>query len=170
MIRFIGAGMIIAASAAAGAYMNSRLRKRVKHLDGFAAALEYLKAHICFSGYEMEKALRLTDESCSVRGVGGVFRKTAEDMKEYGIKKAWKRAVYINADKLCLKPADADALASLGERLGLTDAEDQKKNIDNVLVSLSICRAAAVKEYEKNGRLYRSCGVLCGALAALLLI
>ena len=167
MIRFIGAGMIIAASAAAGAYMNARLHKRVKYLDNFSAALEYLKSHICFSDFEMEKALRLTDK---IGNTGGVFRAAAENMRADGLKKAWKRAVYINADKMCLKAPDADALASLGERLGLTDAEDQKKNIENVLVSLSVCRAAAVKEYEKNGRLYRSCGILCGALAALLLI
>ena len=167
MIRFIGAGMIIAASAFAGATMSARLHKRVRYLDGFAAALEYLKAHICFSDFEMEKALRLTDD---VSDTGGVFRAAAENMKSDGLKKAWKRAVYINADKLCLKTSDADVLASLGERLGLTDAEDQKKNIENVLVSLSVCRAAAVKDYEKNGRLYRSCGVLCGALSVLLLI
>ena len=167
MIRFIGAGMIITASICAGAIMSARLRKRVKYLDGFAAALEYLKAHICFSDFEMEKALRLTDD---VSDTGGVFRTAAENMKSDGLKKAWKRAVYINAEKMCLKASDADAIASLGERLGLTDAEDQKRNIENVLVSLAVCRAAAAKEYEKNGRLYRSCGVLCGALAALLLI
>ena len=159
--------MIIAASAAAGAYMNMRLQKRVKYLDSFAAALEYLKAHICFSDFEMEKALRLTGD---ISDTGGVFHMAAENMKADGIKKAWKRAVYINADKMCLKVPDADALASLGERLGLTDAEDQKKNIENVLVSLAVCRAEARAEYEKNGRLYRSCGVMCGALAALLLI
>ena len=167
MIRFIGAGMIIAASGAAGAIMSARLHKRVRYLDSFAAALEYLKTHICFSGFEMEKALRLTDE---VGNTGGVFRTAADNMRSDGLKKAWKRAIYLNADKMCLKVSDADALASLGDRLGLTDAEDQKKNIDNVLVSLSICRAAAEKEYEKNGRLYRSCSVLCGALAVLLLI
>ena len=167
MIRFIGALMIIAAATFTGAYMNSRLHKRVKYLDSFSAALEYLKAHICFSDFEMEKALMLTD---GISDTGGVFRETAESMKADGLKKAWKRAVYINADKMCLKPSDADALASLGERLGLTDAEDQKKNIENVLVSLAVCRAEAKAEYEKNGRLYRSCGVLCGALAVLLLI
>ena len=167
MIRFIGAGLIIAASAAAGAYLNARLQKRVKYLDGFAAALEYLKAHICFSDFEMEKALRLANDVCDT---GGVFCAAAENMKADGLKKAWKRAVYINADKMCLKTADANAIASLGERLGLTDAEDQKKNIENVLVSLAVCRAEAKAEYEKNGRLYRSCSVMCGALAALLLI
>ena len=167
MIRFIGAGMIIAAGTAAGVYMNARLHKRVKYLDSFSAALEYLKSHICFSDFEMEKALKLTDE---IANTGGVFRLAAENMKSDGLKKAWKRAIYLNADKMCLKTSDADTLASLGERLGLTDAEDQKKNIENVLVSLSVCRAAAAKEYEKNGRLYRSCGVLCGALSVLLLI
>ena len=167
MIRFIGAGMIIAASAAAGAYMNARLQKRVKYLDGFAAALEYLKTHICFSDFEMEKALRLTNDVCDTCGV---FRAAAENMRADGIKNAWRKAICDNADKMCLKPADITALSSLGERLGLTDSEDQKKNIENVLVSLSVCRAGAKADYEKNGRLYRSCSVLCGALAALLLI
>ena len=167
MIRFIGAIMIIAASTIAGAYMNMRLRRRVRYLDEFSAALEYLKTHICFSDFEMEKALRLTDE---VSDTGGVFRAAAESMKADGLKNAWKRSVYKNADKMGLKVSDASALAALGERLGLTDAEDQKRNIENVLVLLSVCRATAQREYEKNGRLYRSCGALCGALAVLLLI
>ena len=159
--------MIIAASAAAGAYMNARLQRRVKYLDGFAAALEYLKAHICFSDFEMEKALRLANDACDTCGV---FRAAAEKMKADGIKDAWRHAVYETADKMCLKSADITALSSLGERLGITDSEDQKKNIENVLVSLSVCRAEAQQDYKKNGRLYRSCGVLCGVLAALLLI
>lgn len=167
MIRIIGAVMIVAASAAIGAVMNARLSGRVKHLEGFIAALEQLKSDICFSDYGMEQALLRAD---GVSKTGGVFKDTAKNMKELGLKSALKKAVDDKKDVLCLHTADADAISALGKRLGLTDAEDQRKNIDGVISVLKIQCEEARADYKKNGRVYRGMGTLLGVLAALVLM
>ncbi len=167
MIRIIGALMLMSASAAAGVYMSSRLKKRADSLDGFASALEYLKTRICFADTALEKALRAAGD---MMNDGRIFYSAADNMNADGIKKAWRHAVINSADTLCLTAADVQTVSALGNRLGLTDAEDQKRNIDAVLAALSARRAQAHEAYDKNGRLFRGCGILCGALAALLLI
>ncbi len=159
--------MIIFACAACGSHMSSGLKKRCEYLDAYAASLESLKAHICFSDFPLEKALRLAGEASAV---SDAFSAAADAMKSLGIKKAWDTAVRGTSEAFCLTRADEDALAALGSRLGLTDVEDQKRNIDGVLASLAPLRKQARSQYETNGRLYRSGAVLCGILAAVLLI
>ena len=167
MMRIIGALMIISASGAAGMRMSEGLKKRADTLDELIAALNHLKANICFSDAALEKALRRAGEAVSC---GELFFTAADNMKHSGVNEAWNAAVRGGADRFCLKSADVSALTALGERLGRTDAEDQKRNIDGVLANLGVCRADARSEYEKNGRLFRGGGILCGMLAALLLI
>lgn len=167
MIRLIGAAMIIAASAAAGAYINMRLLRRLKYIEGIIASMEQLKSYICFCDYSMEKALLKADEVC---GSGGIFKTAAENMKKSGLKKAFYDAVTEKKDKLCLQDDDADVMIVFAERLGLTDAEDQKKNIDSAIAALNIQRSKACDEYKKKGRLFRSSAALLGTLTALMLL
>lgn len=167
MIKLIGAALIITASALMGIVINMRLYKRQKYLESIIAALEQLKVYICFSDYKMERSLLLANSVCDT---GNIFKTAAENLHSDGLKTAWNNAISNNKDKLCLTDADAEKLSALGDRLGKTDSDDQRKNIDNVISTLRIQCEEAQTDYKKNGRLYRSCSVLCGTLAALMLL
>jgi stage III sporulation protein AB len=165
-IKFMGAIMIISVCVYAGFRSADRLKKRSVYLRNILTALNILETEIEFGGKQLKKAFETLDKSSDTRGI---FRLAAEKTEALGIKRAWSEAVNEKKTELCLCDDDTEALTALGTRLGMTDTENQIKNISYVRELLTAQQETAEGEYKRLGRLYRSGGVLGGLFLVLIL-
>lgn len=166
-MKLIGAAAVFISCAYAGFSVSDRLKKRGLYLRNIVIALDLLETEISFGGSRIKQAFARIDAASDTRGL---FNAAAGKVEELGIKKAWKEAVEEKRDELRFTESDAEELMSLGERLGMTDTENQIKNIRYVKKRLEARADEAEGEYERMGRLYRSGGALIGLFLILLLI
>ena len=162
MIKLIGSLMIGGACVYLGLKRSMSFRKRQRSLENIQNSLSLLETEIAFRGTELKSAFLNIDDP--------VFREAAKTIDGSGIKSAWSRAVKKCAPKLCLTDGDRDTLLMLGQRLGMTDTENQIKNIDGVKNMLDIHIKAARYDTEHFCRLYTGGGVLTGVFIVLMLL
>ncbi len=166
-MKVIGAVMIFCACAFMGFTLSDRLKKRRLYLNNMCQALNLLETEISFGASRLKRAFVKINSAADTRGL---FKSVSESMEEKGIKRAWREAAEAKKAELCFNGEDTEALLTLGERLGMTDTGDQVKNIAYTRRRLEGCLAAAEREYETMGRLYRNGGILIGLFLVLLLI
>lgn len=165
-MRLVGAVMIFAVCAYGGFSLSDSMKKRCAYLKNAIAALNLLETEITFGGSRLSKAFEKLDAAADTRGL---FKAAAEAAERVGIKRAWKDAVKSKQSELRFTKEDAQTLMSLGERLGMTDTENQVKNIQYVKKRLELQLEGAEGEYDRMGRLYRNGGILAGTFLVLLL-
>ncbi|HIT84920.1 MAG TPA: stage III sporulation protein AB [Candidatus Ornithomonoglobus intestinigallinarum] len=162
MLKIAGGIMIAVSCVYLGLRRSMNLKKRCRSLERIQNALSLLETEIAFKGTELKSALLNTGEP--------LFKEAACRMDGGTVKTAWNGAVKKCAMRLCLTEGDVDALAMLGSRLGMTDTENQVKNIDAVKNMLDIHINAARNDAERFCRLYTGGGVLTGIFIVLMLI
>lgn len=165
MIKILGALMIACASVYYGFGRARGLKKRYDLLAGIQNALKLLETEIDFAGTTLKTSLKKIDKVCFT---GGIFSGCAEMMDEYGAGEAWRRSVFKN--KEYLTSADCETLISLGARLGMTDSENQIRNIRYVSKRLEGNISEAEDDYKRLSKLYRGGGVLIGGFIILMLL
>lgn len=166
-MKLVGLVLIISVTLTVGNILSLRLKKRWQSLDKMIRALEYIKHDICIMDRKMETVLKNADRRFDMCGV---FLNTEKEYIEKGIKTAWEESIVNSTDSLCLKKDDIEVLKDFGENLGKTCADDQRENIDSVILRLRINLNSAKEDYNKNGMLFRKCSVLAGLMLAIMLI
>lgn len=167
MIKLFGILMIVASTTLLGVFKSTAMKKRIISLQDMKTSLNLLKSEIMFSRNSLKEAF---ENIANVSKNADVFKYTAEMIEEYGIKNAWKYGTEMAFEGTCLKKEDTEVIALLGGELGMTDTENQLKNIDYISELLNKCIADANDEYTKTAKLCRSVGVLSGLLIAIVLI
>lgn len=167
LYKIIGGALIIAATTVFGCSKARALSERVNSLLRIKTALSVLESEIIFSANHMKRAfLRLADTV----GPAFLFREAAARLEEDGVGKAWRDAVDKYRKKLCLADEDVRMLKTLSAELGMTDRENQVKNLRRVAALLDTALIKAREEYDRSARLYRSCGIMAGLLVVILLV
>lgn len=163
MLKLTGAILIIMSSAFLGFYKAYTLKKRCDSLDKLIAALKTLRSEIAYTKRDIKNIFETIGDTQNVQ----LFHRTAEKMKVQNCKKALCES--IDEQKMYLLGTDNEILKILAENLGMTDTETQTGAIEHACIRLEDARKDAIFEYEKNSRLYRSTGILCGLLTVILL-
>ena len=165
--KIIGAVIIEAACGFSGFYASERLKKRHKYLGNIISALSLLETEINFGANKLKKAFAAIDE---MTDTCGLFSAAAGTLERDGIRRAWSDAVNEKRRDMCLTDGDAEILELFGGRLGMTDTENQLKNIGHTKELLKVLEEKAAEDYSRSGKLYRSGGVLVGLFLILMLI
>lgn len=163
MVKIIGASMTAFAFGYLGFNISMSLKNRMTSLFDIVFSLEMLESEINFSVNKLKKAFERADRN-------GLFKSAAENIDSKGIKKAWQNSVEEHSDRLCLTNSDKDILIMLGNNLGMTDTDDQIKNIKYIKTMLTAQAKQAESEYNRLGKMYRSGGILCGLMAVIILV
>ncbi len=166
MIKLAGALCIVLSASYIGFYRAETLRKRLMYLRNIKISLNMLESEISFSQNILERVFKRID---GISNTEGLFLKTSERIGEMGIKMAWNTSVDDVSADMCLKKQDKEALYIFGEGLGMSDKDNQIKNIRHTENMIDSLLNEAEDEYRKNGRLYRSAGFLTGLFAAVIL-
>lgn len=165
-IKFIGTVLLIFAATYIGFDGAHGLLKRERNLNDIKTAINILESEIVFSSRRLREALLKIAE---ISPCGKIFSDAAEFMPDMGIERAWQEATEKNAKKFHLKKRDVEILKILSSRLGMSDKEQQIKNIRHVETLLESAISEAEEEYRNSARLYRGMGFLCGLFAAVIL-
>lgn len=170
MLKIAGIILIVLSSSQIGFMLASRLERRKKVLTGFKDALSMLESEIGFA--KNSPAQAFYNISKTVTQLGRFFDSVC--IRLNGEKKctsdAWNETVDEYKRELCLTQTDVQVLKGFCTRLGKSDVENELKNIRNTMVSINMQLAAATNDCDSNKRMYQSAGVLCGILAAVLLV
>lgn len=158
--------IVFLACASVGFCQSEQIRQRYKNLCSIKSALGILKTNIEFFGYDISRAMRATEEKTEVKGL---FSDAARLIGEHGVQAAWTMAVKECASEFSLIEEDEGTLILLGARLGMTDTEGQKKNIDAVCSMLDMNINSAKENKDRYCRLYSSGGVMVGLFLAIVL-
>lgn len=162
MFKLMGSLMIGASCIYLGLRRSMSLRRRQRSLENIQNTLSVLETEISFGGTDLKNAFLASDSA--------LLKEAAKTIDDLGIKQSWGRAVKKWAPRLSLSAGDADALLMLGRRLGMTDTENQIKNIEAVKNMLDIHIGAARNDADNFCRLYAGGGVLAGVFIVLMLL
>lgn len=163
MLRLIGSAMIGIVCAAYGFGRAATLRRRCDFMREFLNSLAVLEAEISFGRAPLGEIFKKLDAP----ELFGLYSDCAKNLPEHGIKKAWQCSAEHAADAASLYKAERDAVCSFGTDLGKSDVEGHKKATERITRLISGYAAAAEDEYSRMGRVWRSMGLLAGAMCIL---
>lgn len=165
LIKAAGSVCIFCGSLWFGFYRGSLLRKREKYLLDIKSFLHLLEVEIQFSACRLQDIFRkIAERTALVR----LTEQTLERLASDGIRLAWERAV--DKECSCLTQADRDVIKMLGAELGMTDRENQIKNIKHIETLIEKQHEEAQEQRRRLCKLYEGGGALLGLLVIVLLL
>ena len=172
MIKLVGVGLVVIAAGLWGWRRAWQEENRLEQLAGWEQAITLLKAEIGF-------ALCPLAEACGaiarrLNGVVSVFWEAAGNelasLDHAEAAYAWEAALTRCLPDMALLPADVEAVADFGRTLGYLDTQAQLAACDLLLDYLARARREGLERQQKNGKLYKSLGLLAGLLLAVALL
>lgn len=170
--RLLGAVMVIGSAGLAGMLRASYFSRRPVELRSLQEALQMLDTEIMYAATPLPDALRKIGE-VGEGGIARIFTSAGEALcGERGLTpaEAWENALRENWPLTALGKDDYAILSAFGERLGVSDREEQHKNIALASLHLRQEEEKSQSEREKNERLWRYGGFLLGISIVLLLL
>ncbi len=171
MIKFAGALLIIAGTAAIGGRSALRYRNRVRSLESLVSALGLMRSEICDRLTPMPELLEMLSREAG-QPASRLFANVSRRMSELGARPfpdIWRQAVS-DTPELLLSGREEACLSELGFSLGRYDVPQQRAAITYTARRMSDYAAAAERERSSNSRLHAFLGVAAGVLAVVVLI
>ena len=166
MIRLFGGLLIFIVSSYCGFYFSDRLKKHRDFLRSVSGALTFTASEIEFGHCELERIFRRLDTSPAMYGF---FNACADKIGDCGIRRAWADTVDEYIDRTGITEPEKDVLLQLGNQLGMSDADGQKKAISRTVKQLDEYAGLADAEYTRLSKPYRSCGILLGVFVLIII-
>lgn len=169
-LKTLGSIMVVVSSSAIGFIIASFYHERPIILRNLQVALSMLETEMNYGLKPLPSALKSVENKCENQ-LSRLFYITRKYLvsKKYTVSEAWEMAVNEFYKDYNLSDSDIDILISFGKYLGSTSKEDQIRNIKLTLSNLKQQEIIAIKEREKNEKLWRYLGVLSGIMIFLLL-
>lgn len=166
MFKAAGAAIVFLSCLTIGIGKSIRLKKRCKSLETLILCMEYIASEVAFTKRRIEKILIHCGREYNME----IFISAANKIQSVGIKTAWEQSLCDYAKDLALTPQDITAAQLLAGGISDFTGEEQQKGIRTAIRMLELALEAAREDYAKNAKLYQSGGILCGALAVILLL
>lgn len=167
-LKFVILILIVLVSTKIGYLKSESYKIRVNSLKKINEALLYLKTKIEFT-YEPIKTIFEEISSIVFDGKDNIFKLSVENMNANdSINESWISSV--DAFEKSFKKEDIDIIKSFGKLLGRTDKKGQISEIEITRICLERNIILAEKEKEKNGKLYKTLGIVSGFATCIILI
>lgn len=166
MVRFIGVFLIFSACCAAGMSISIGMKKKLERLNLFRRMTDEIATLIRYRSYTVREILVRLKENRSYSGLA--FMQNAD----YGYKgssagEIWIESIDMDSE---LSGEEKKLLSQLGAQLGATDTEGQLSVISVFNNELEEMIKKQSEKYAVKGKLYRSMGILAGAMFGILII
>lgn len=171
MIKAIGIILIILSTSKIGFALAARLEKRRSTLISLKEALAVLEGEVSFSHISVTEAfskLSRRGNAATDELFACIYHALTDEQMSLAC--AWDFAAKRLASRLCMTKEDMDIMRNFCAGFGKSDVENELKGIYNTAVRLNIQIGAAQNDCSVNRRIYRSGGVMCGILIAILLV
>ena len=164
--------MVFGISSFIGYLLANKFSSRVSEINDLLLALEIFETRIKYTYDSITTTFMYIADNVKTK-IYRIFYITAEEVKENKNASAgdiFKQVIDDERIFLNLNNDDIEILKELGISLGQTDLEGQLKNIRLVYNSLKSQLENAKEEKNKNFKLYRNMGVLCGLIIIIILL
>jgi len=171
-LKGIGAVMVFAACALAGYFYARRDMQRVNALTALRKAFVLLKGEIRYALSPLPEAFTSIAARCEPPAAQ-LFINMADKLAAHGDESAaalWQETLNYTVANTHLTNEDITRLAMLGQAFGYLDGATQANSLDMGIAYIDETCAALREHSAKSGRMYRSVGMLCGALIAIALL
>lgn len=166
ILKLFGAFFILISSSAAGYYFSMKDKYRIDDLRQMKRALMLLKGEIDFSSSPLPEAFH----EASLR-ISGPVSELMEDFSQRLCLKKGENAALMWEEVLKEKSAetyfhleDLEIFISFGRSLGFLDRQQQMNQILMATNYIDQTETELLQKSAKNSKMYRSMGVLLGAL------
>ena len=163
-IKYVSLMGIIAISSYLGIYKAKEYENRVKKLIKFQSALVMFKSKLEFT-YEPIRSIFEDISKVIYKSESNVFENVIKSQKDIYL--AWKEAVLGESN---FTKEDKEVVEMIGKLLGKTDLEGQINEINLGLNLVEKQIEIAESERNKNVKLYKTMGIVCGIGICIILI
>ncbi len=171
MVKLLGAFLVLLAGTLAGFYQSRQLNERPAQIRRFIHAFKQLETEILYGFTPLPQALQKLSAR-SGEPVAAFFEAAAQKLlvSDGGsVREAWVDCVEQFLPRTALKANEKDVILQLGWTLGISDREDQIKHLQLAASELQAEESAAVEEQRRYGKMWKSLGVLMGALVVIMM-
>ncbi|GAA4845869.1 stage III sporulation protein SpoIIIAB [Paenibacillus vulneris] len=171
MLKLLGAMMILLSATLFGFYQAQQYSRRPKQIGDVIRALQRLETEIVYGFTPLREALMKVASSCP-QPVTAIFRHTAEELGQAGGRPAqqiWQQSLQEHWKHTSMKAGEQDIVRQLGFTLGLSDSADQVKHLRLAIQQLQGELDGAEEERKRYEGMWRSLGLLMGALVVILM-
>ncbi|HBG22358.1 MAG: stage III sporulation protein SpoIIIAB [Syntrophaceticus sp.] len=168
----LGACLVIGSLGLTGIKAASLYSQRSNELRSLQDALQMLDTEILYAATPLPEALKKIGQGRG-NSVTKIFSKAGELFGEgqgFTVAEAWEKALQDNWNSSALIQDDYAILCAFGKLLGVSDREEQHKNIALTSMHLRQEEEKARRSQEKNTRLWQYGGFLVGISIVLLLL
>lgn len=171
MLKLIGACIILIGTTWAGFQHARSFAERPKQIRQIRSALQLLETEI---GYGTR---HLMDACQSIAGrmegtVQAIFYQAYENLLHLDGASTYEcfyQAVESNWGKTCMKQPEKQVILDFCKTLGISDRQDQLQNLTVAKSNLEIEEQKAREEQAQYEKMYKTLGVLAGALLIILM-
>ena len=171
LIKTIGMACILISATILGWYIDRVKILRIEDLEGVKRVLQMIHGEVNYAITPLPMALQeiMDKNHTRINCILKELLKLINNKTGENISLLWEKAVKSQSPYLYLEEEDITSLLSFGQTLGYLDKEMQKKNIEITTDYIEGQIKRLEKQQDKNGRLYRSLGILGGCLLCILL-
>jgi len=172
ILKVGGAICVIAASFIWGEYKARSLSLRAQQLQKFQQALQLLAAEISYTVTPLPHAFANVGQRMDGL-VGEIFDRAGFLMQSRGdvnAREAWLGAIEEFLPQIFITNEDRQILEQLGNSLGVSDGDNQLKQIKLVDKLLEGALREALDERNRSERMWRYLGVLGGLMLVIIFI
>jgi stage III sporulation protein AB len=166
IVRFLGAGFIIASCSLLGMHMAKAGSRRTRGLMEFKKSLLLLKSQIDYAIYTLPQAFMNISQRVAPP-FNDFYAKVSQDLSEGSADAptAWEQGLVAleHGKNSHLNKEDIESIALLCFSLGHMDAQVQLNSIDMLIAAIDESLTKLNAENPKNAKMYRSLGGCVGA-------
>lgn len=172
MLKWIGIGLVICGSTAAGISLSRDLEKRVKQLNELRKVVVMLQGEIRYSNAPLSEAFHHV--SLRIKEPFAIFLEhVAGHMEEFSgetLSDIFSQHIQEDLKYTSLLPEDLEQLKRLGESMGYLDRQMQLETMNLYLDQVNTACEEAAEHYRNKSKLYHCLGVMGGLFLAVIFI
>lgn len=171
MTKLLGACLIVIASTLVGFQLAGNVAQRPRQIRQLRSALAYLETEIGYGTRPLVQACRQI-ASRELGPVSGLFAACARNLSQMdgaSTYECFQRAVEQEWKTTALTKAEKMIMLDLGQTLGISDREDQLHHLALAKSNLEVEEEKAREEQARYEKMYKTMGVLSGALIVILM-
>jgi stage III sporulation protein AB len=171
MLKLIGAMLILLSATLFGYYQAQQFARRPKQIADIIRALQRLETEIIYGSTPLPEALLRVAHTCPAP-LHHLFRHASEELQAAGgrsVQSIWQQTVAADWKLTSMKQGEQDIFRQLGFTLGLSDGTDQVKHLRLTVQQLQSELENAQEDRKRYESMWRSLGLLMGALIVILM-
>lgn len=166
MLRLFGVMLIFSSCCSVGIYLSAGMKKKLERLAVFRRMADEISTLIRYRGLTVREIISVLKGGGNYSEI--LFLQTGDfEDKSRSVGEIWAEAV---GDDCTMSGEEKKLILRLGQQLGTTDTQGQLSVIAVFCEDLRVMTEKQSERYAVKGKLFRSMGIIAGAMAGILII